>query len=52
MELAQPAATKGGMSTRSKIAIGIGLPVATAIGGFALGRRFNRKQSKRRQYST
>ena len=52
MEIAQPASTKGGMSTRSKIAIGIGLPVATAIGGFALGRRFNRKQSKRRQYST
>jgi len=52
MELAQPAGTKGGMSTRSKIAIGIGLPVATALGGFALGRRFNRKQSKRREYST
>ena len=51
-ELAQPAATKGGMSTRSKIAIGIGLPVATGIAGYALGRRFGRKQSKRRQYST
>ena len=52
MELARPAGTKGGMSTRSKIAIGIGLPVATGIAGYALGRRFNRKQSKRRDYST
>lgn len=52
MEIAQPAATKGGMSTRSKIAIGIGLPVATGIAGYALGRRFGRKQSRRREYST
>lgn len=53
MELSRPAATKGGMSTRSKIAIGIGLPVVTGIAGYALGRRFGkRKVSKRREYSS
>ena len=52
MELKHPAGTKGCMSTRSKIAIGIGLPIATGIAGYALGRRVGSRRTSKRQYST
>jgi|TARA_Y100000310_G_scaffold316419_1_gene368129 hypothetical protein len=50
MEKAQPAATKGGMSTRSKIATGIGLTGAAAYGAYKLAHHLTAKKGKRRDW--
>jgi hypothetical protein len=52
MEKAQPASTKGGMSTRSKIALGIGLTGAAAYGAYRLGKSLTGKKYTKPSYTT
>jgi len=47
MEKAQPVNTKGGMSTRSKIAMGIGLTGAAAYGAYRLGKHLTSRKSEK-----
>ena len=50
MEVAQPANTKGGMSTRSKIAAGIGLTGAATYGAYKLARHLTLRKAKGHDY--
>ena len=50
MEKAQPVNTKGGMATRSKIAMGIGLTGASTYGAYRLAKHLTGKKGKSREW--
>ena len=50
MEKAQPVNTKGGMSSRSKIAMGIGLTGAATYGAYRLAKHLTGKKGKKRAW--
>ena len=52
MEKSQPANTKGGMTTRSKIALGVGLAGAATYGAYRLGKHLTGKTSSKRSWKS
>ncbi|SVC80785.1 uncharacterized protein METZ01_LOCUS333639 [marine metagenome] len=52
MEKVQPANTKGGMSTRSKIALGVGLVGAGTYGAYRLGKHLTGRQTPKRSWKS